>query len=208
MRSIIYYYIRGENKYVQFTCTLNVFKLIWYLSILVNCLKDCWFEFGKLWPCTTLYDLSWIIKRYYILSSIWCLTSLSTIFQLYGGGQFYWWRKPKYPEKTTDSSQVTDKLYHVMLYRVHLAWVDYKLTALVDIDNDCIGSCKSNYHALTTTTVLIIVGLLPCLCKRSHNIGSSSSFNLSLWIYDGTRILDDRPYPFVSIIYTPSLTYN
>jgi len=37
---------------------------------------------------------------------------LSAIFQLYHGDQFYWWKKPEYPERTTDQGQATGKLYN------------------------------------------------------------------------------------------------
>jgi hypothetical protein len=47
---------------------------------------------------------------------------ISIVFQFYHHvGQFYCSEKPEYSEKTIVLSQVNDKMYHIKMYRVHLA---------------------------------------------------------------------------------------
>jgi hypothetical protein len=54
-------------------------------------------------------------------------------------------------EKTTVTSQVTDKLHHIMLCTSPLS--RFELTTSVVIGTESMSSCKSNYHTITATKV-------------------------------------------------------
>jgi hypothetical protein len=91
---------------------------------------------------------------------LWCLTPHSTIFQLYRCVTFICEGNLSIGENHW-SAQVTDKLYHLMLYLVHLTWARFELTTLVVIGTDCIASYKSNHHTIQPWLAPVLIWIDP-----------------------------------------------
>ena len=96
----------------------------------------------------------WCLFSQFACGGLWCLTQISTIFQLYRDGQVYCWRKQEWPEKTTDQSLTN--FITSMLYPVHLEW-------------------QSNYHTFTMAAIFVYE-TVNVNCKISLKLGYGYRF--------------------------------
>jgi hypothetical protein len=110
-----------------------------------------------------------------------CLMVFNTTFSYIVAVFFFWCRKPEYPTKTTDLPQITEKLYHIMLYWVNFAWARFNLTTLVVIGTIFqtflsqyfklyrVGRCNQSTRRKQHTCVVISDTYIIDWCKSDYH---------------------------------------
>jgi hypothetical protein len=80
------------------------------------------------------------------------------------------WKLSAYPIYCSDFGTISFKYdYFALQWRQNIClyfWSRFELTTSVVISTDCIGSCKSNYHTITATTVPYGSWIYSYLCNH------------------------------------------
>jgi hypothetical protein len=104
-------------------------------------MRFCGYECKKVMYCVISAmqcDCIWMqVRRPHI---VWFFMTIQCFFLV---SMFPWWRKPEYSEKTTNLLQLTDKLYHILLYRLNLASAGIEPKTLVLIGTYCTLETKA-----------------------------------------------------------------
>ena len=112
---------------------------IWYKLYIILCSWMVWFHtVGRF---HTVHTVGWV--RFMVLNatfnniSVWSWRSVLLVLET---------------EVSRENLSVTNFIIYCCI-KCTSQWTGSELTTLVVIGTDCTGSCKSNYHLITTTTV-------------------------------------------------------